>query len=144
MVAGAVFWDTNLFIYLIEGKPSDLTEMVVRGRERMLSKGDQLVTSTLTLGEVLVQPLRTGRSDIAEQYEERIGSGAVVVPFDSSAARRFAEVRASQPWVRPPDAVQLACAAQHGVEVFVTNDDRLNRAKVGGVGRVLPLRDWAQ
>jgi len=143
MVTAGVFWDTNLFIYLIEEKPADLSKLVVQGRERMIARGDQLVTSSLTLGEVLVQPLRANRSDLAEEYEQHITSGATVVPFDSGAARKFAQIRATYPSVRPPDAVQLACAAQHGVATFVTNDGRLGRVKVGGVGSVIPLRQWA-
>ena len=143
MVTGGVFWDTNLFIYLIEERPADLSRLVVRGRERMIAGGDRLVTSSLTLGEVLVQPLRARRSDLAEEYEQHITSGATVVTFDGGAARRFAQIRATYPSVRPPDAVQLACAAQYGVETFVTNDDRLSRVKVAGVGSVLPLSEWA-
>jgi len=50
-----VFWDTNLFIYLMEGS-GDLARRVVDLRERMLARRDQLYTSTLTLGEVLVKP----------------------------------------------------------------------------------------
>jgi len=52
-----IFWDTNLFIYLIEGK-SSMAQQVVALRKKMRARGDQLLTSTLTLGEVLVKPLQ--------------------------------------------------------------------------------------
>lgn len=57
-----IFWDTNLFIYLLEGR-GKAAERVTALRERMRERGDQLCTSTLTLGEVLVKPLEQGRPD---------------------------------------------------------------------------------
>ena len=47
-----IFWDTNLFVYLLEDK-GELTERVVALRERMVERSDELLTSTLTLGEIL-------------------------------------------------------------------------------------------
>ena len=49
-----VFWDTNLFVYLLEG--GAFAARVRALRARMLERGDQLVTSALTLGELLVKP----------------------------------------------------------------------------------------
>jgi predicted nucleic acid-binding protein len=54
-----IFWDTNLFIYLFEGR-SPLFDRVVKLPGAMLERGDQLVTSALTLGEVLVKPVELG------------------------------------------------------------------------------------
>ncbi|HLA80793.1 MAG TPA: PIN domain-containing protein, partial [Thermoleophilia bacterium] len=84
-----VFWDTNLFIYLIEdvGKRS---EAVVRLRERMLARNDQLFTSSLTLGEVLVKPIEMNEPELAARYEQALTDGATIVPFDVDAARTFA------------------------------------------------------
>ena len=53
-----VFWDTNLFVYLLEG--GELAARVKQVRTRMLERGDQLMTSALTLGELLVKPLEKG------------------------------------------------------------------------------------
>ena len=55
-----VFWDTNLFIYLFEDYGT-LSQAVAQLRSKMLVRGDQLLTSTLTLGEILVKP--TERND---------------------------------------------------------------------------------
>ena len=52
-----VFWDTNLFVYLLEDK-GELTDAVVSLRERMVERSDELLTSSLTLGEILVKPLK--------------------------------------------------------------------------------------
>ena len=48
---------TNLFIYLIEDF-RDLPERVTALRRRMLERGDDLYTSTLTLGEISNQIIR--------------------------------------------------------------------------------------
>jgi uncharacterized protein len=59
-----IFWDTNLFIYLFEhyGK---LSRRVADLRGAMLWRGDRLLTSTLTLGEVLVKPVESGDQRLA-------------------------------------------------------------------------------
>jgi predicted nucleic acid-binding protein len=56
-----IFWDTNLFIYLFEDY-GPLSKATAELRKKMLMRGDQLLTSTLTLGEVLVKPLENGDS----------------------------------------------------------------------------------
>jgi len=143
MVVPSVFWDTNLFIYLIEERPRELHESVVRAREQMVSRGDELVTSALTLGEIMVQPIRAGKAEMAQRYADLISAGAVIVALDAAAARKYGEIRARFQSVKPPDAVQLACAASHGVSLFLTNDRRLERVRVAGVEKVAALTDWA-
>lgn len=56
-----IFWDTNLFIYLFEefGVLSDRVRAI---RSSMLDRGDQLLTSTLTLGELFGEAHREGFS----------------------------------------------------------------------------------
>jgi predicted nucleic acid-binding protein len=138
----AVFWDTNLFIYLIEQTPG-LHDMVVALRQQMLANGDTLVTSALTLGEVLTKPLRDGRTDLADRYRQLLTAGAVViVAFDADVAERYARIRAKYN-VKAPDALQLACAASFGVTVFYTNDHRLDDKVVEGIGGIRALRDMA-
>ncbi|MFQ5788889.1 MAG: type II toxin-antitoxin system VapC family toxin [Acidobacteriota bacterium] len=126
-----VFWDTNLFIYLIEDF-GERSEAVVRLRERMLARKDELYTSTLTLGEVLVKPIEANDPQLTSKYEDALIRGAVIVPFDVDAARIFANIRRDRS-IRPPDAVQLACAAQARVDLFITNDDRLSQKVVPGI-----------
>lgn len=137
MVVSRIFWDTNLFIYLIEDA-GGLSDRVAALRRRMLERSDRLYTSSLTLGEVLVKPLETGNEELKERYEKGILAGAVVVPFDTEAALRYAEIRRDHS-IRPPDAVQLACAARVGTDLFITNDDRLAQKSVRGIHFVAPL-----
>jgi len=132
-----VFWDTNLFIYLIEGS-GERAQRVAELYERMLERGDALFTSALTLGEVLVKPMECQDDALCAQYEEAIVGGALVLPFDASAARQFAAIRTDRS-IRTPDAVQLACAASAGIDLFITNDDRLSRKVVRGIQFIQPL-----
>ncbi len=126
-----IFWDTNLFVYLLEDK-SEFAERVVSLRERMIERNDELLTSTLTLGEILVKPLEAGDENLARRYEQAITAGATIIPFDQPAAYAFAAIRRDRT-IQPPDAIQLACASAVGVDLFITNDRRLNRKVVPGI-----------
>ena len=131
-----VFWDTNLFVYLVEGHGR--AKQVAALRQRMMEREDELLTSALTLGEVLVKPMETGDRELQQRYENAITAGAVVLPFDARAAPRFAEIRRDRS-IRASDAIQLACASTAGVDLFITNDDRLSRKRVRGIHFIQPL-----
>ena len=138
-----IFWDTNLFIYLIEQTPA-LYQKVSSFRQKMIENNDVLVTSALTLGELLVKPLEENRNDLADKYLELLISGAVVVSFDDKAAESFAEIRAANKTIKPPDAIQLSCAASYGVDEFYTNDARLSHLEIEGIGKIKQLADYAE
>lgn len=127
-----VFWDTNLFIYLFEdyGKHSEQTAQL---RQKMLIRGDELLTSTLAIGELLTGPEKSGDKQLCQEYEEAIRLAAVVVSFDLKAAQRYAQLRSRPPRISPPDAIQLACAGSVGVDLFLTNDVRLHNLHVDGI-----------
>ena len=105
----------------------------------MVERRDQLLTSALTLGEILVKPLEEGDDALAQLYEKAITASATVLPFDAAAASRFAAVRRDRA-IGPPDAIQLACASVAGVDMFITNDQRLSRKVVPGVHFIQSLR----
>jgi predicted nucleic acid-binding protein len=132
-----IFWDTNLFIYLFEGY-GDFSGRVADLRRKMLARGDQLLTSTLTLGEVLVKPVERGDEDLCRKYEEAITATALMLPFDAKAARIYARLRCERSF-RAPDAIQLACAAAARVDLFITNDSRLQGKHVEGIQFIVPL-----
>ena len=134
-----IFWDTNLFIYLLEGT-GEMFKAVDRLLSRMTERRDELLTSTLTLGEVLVKPLEAGRPEWAERYERFLDSpGVRLISFDRQGARVYARLRLDRT-LRPPDAIQLACASSASCNLFITNDDRLSRRVVPGVDFIVPLR----
>ena len=92
MKVSRIFWDTNLFIYLIEDR-GVRAKQVAALRQRMIERGDGLLTSALTFGEVLVKPMDTGDTGLMRRYEQAIELSATIVPFDLCAAPKFAEIR---------------------------------------------------
>ena len=132
-----IFWDTNLFIYFLEGS-DELAAATKRLRKSMLDRGDQLLTSALTLGEVLVKPLERGDTALCRKFEDAITRSASLLPFDLEAARKYAAIRSDRS-LRAPDAVQLACAAGANTDLFVTNDRRLQGKKIEGIQFIVAL-----
>ncbi len=127
-----IFWDTNLFIYLFE-RNAEWSPRVVEFRQRMRQRRDELLTSCLTVGEVLTKPRELGNATLEKAYLNFFSGGAVeLVPLDLEAAKRYGEIR-SRERVRPADAIQLACASAAGTDLFVTNDSRLSKLAVSGV-----------
>ena len=128
-----VFWDTNLFIYLIERHPVFHPQVRALYEEHR-ARGDTISTSALTLGELLAQPLRQGRSDLVRKYLTLLAASASVdlVVFDRTAAEHYARIRAETS-LRQPDAIQMACAAAGGARTFITNDQQLWGLTVPGI-----------
>jgi predicted nucleic acid-binding protein len=132
-----IFWDTNLFIYLFEDHP-EFSGPTRALRERMIVRSDQLVTSTMTLGEIQVKPRKLRDVRLAQQYKDTIRAICRVVTFDEDAADIYASIRQNSA-IRPPDAIQLSCAAAAGVELFITNDVSLHKLSVPGIHFITPL-----
>jgi predicted nucleic acid-binding protein len=132
-----IFWDTSLFVYLLGG-PEAKSERVASLRQRMLERQDELCTSALTLGELLVKPVALADEALRERYERTLAETTRLIPFDREAARLYTEIRQDRT-VRAPDAIQLACAGAARVDLFITNDERLSRCTVPGVQFIASL-----
>ncbi len=133
-----IFFDTNLFVYLLEDFGA-LGGRVAALMQRMSERRDELLTSTMTLGEVLVKPMSLGHVSWVNQFEILLNTpGVLVIPFDRECARVYAGLRQDK-GLKPPDAIQLSCAAVAKCDVFITNDDRLSRRVVPGIQFIVPL-----
>ena len=132
-----IFFDTNIFIYMFEGLEPDRSRLIAI-RRRMLERGDKVVTSAMTLGELLVKPTKLGQTSLIEQYDRAVRSTADVIAFDAQVAWRYATLRSTHN-IRNADAIQLACAAHFGVDLFITNDKQLHKMDVPGIGFITPL-----
>jgi predicted nucleic acid-binding protein len=132
-----IFWDTNLFIYLWEDYGAR-SQVVQELRAKMLRRGDQLLTSTLTLGEILVKPTVGGDDELCKTYEDAISRVALLIPLDASVARIYAAIRCDRT-LKAPDVIQLASAASANTDLFVTNDARLQGKHVPGIQFIVPL-----
>ena len=122
---GDVGIDTALFIYLIEEDTRFLALIDPLFADAEHGKRD-LVTSALTLLEVLVVPYRAGNGALAGRYEALLlGSrGIRVSDISKDQLRAAAQLRAAT-GVKTPDALQLIAAISAGCSTFVTNDRRL-------------------
>jgi predicted nucleic acid-binding protein len=125
--AQTVGLDSTIFIYYFEGH-SRYKELCADAFDLMEVGAIQAVTSTVTLIEVLVQPLIKGEHDLCARYEQylRFGPSLTLRLLDPDLALRAAHLRARYQ-IRTPDAVQLAAAIEFGARLFLTNDDRIRR-----------------
>ena len=125
-----IYWDTMLFVYLIEDHPL-YARRVIQLLEKMKVRKDQLFTSSFAVGETLVGPYKTGNRETASKIRAVFRPPFVeVIPYTIETAEYYAEVRATQS-VSAADAIHLACAAQARVDLFLTNDTDL-------IGKVIP------
>jgi|SRR5665213_1203935 len=128
-----VYWDSMLFIYLIEGNPT-YAPRVKAILEEMERRGDALCTSVFTLGEVLTGPRKIGAKNVVDRTQQFfLESGQVeLLPFGISTSDRYSQIRATTT-VTSGDAIHLACASESGVDLFITHDKKLQRFKISGI-----------
>lgn len=127
-----IFLDTNIFVYLFEDEGPRGKRAADIFNEISL-RGDEVLTSTLTLGELLVKPLEVNDLVLAERYRKAFRSPTVrLLSFDEVAGERYARIRQDRS-IKAPDAIQLATAAVAGCDLFITNDERLAKLRVPGI-----------
>jgi len=117
--------DTAPFIYLIERHPRYLP--VVQPLFHRLDQGEFVaVTSSLTLLEVLVLPIRNHNIDLAVKYREILAGARnlSILPVNTVVAESAAGLRAIH-GLKTPDAIQFATAGLSGAQVLITNDAAL-------------------
>lgn len=121
--------DTNLFIYFLEDHPrygtwcASLFDRIERGH-------NHAVTSTVTLLELLVQPYRDQKEELAQKIFALATTYPKIewMPVTLNVADRAAELRARYR-LSTPDAIQLATAIGHKATRFYGNDRALRRVK---------------
>jgi predicted nucleic acid-binding protein len=137
----AVGLDTAPLIYFIE-KHTLCLPLLLPFFEAV-ERGDiQVVTSTLTLTEVLVHPYRDGDANLAERYFHVLlhARHVKMVALSAGIAAAAARIRAEFQ-MKTPDAIQLATAKEGGATSFLTNDDGL--ASIPGL-RLISLEQVRQ
>ncbi|HXR98849.1 MAG TPA: PIN domain-containing protein [Terriglobales bacterium] len=136
-MSSRIFWDTNLFIYLLEGKDARARQALAL-HDAMTARGDQLFTSALALAELLVKPQELGLEADVRRLEQAVRASARILGFDQRHCRAFATIRCLR-GIHSADAVHLACAAIEGMDLFVTGDARLHGKRVEGIQFIVPL-----
>lgn len=76
-----------------------------------------------------MNPFSEGKLDQVEAYVRKFQE-IEIIPFGQREAVTFARLRSQFTTFKPPDAIQLSCALETGVNQFVTNDDRLSRLEL--------------
>jgi predicted nucleic acid-binding protein len=104
------------------------------------SRNIEAITSTITLLEVLVHPLRTGDETLAKKYRDILLSSEGLTTFEISheVSEVASKLRAKYS-IRTPDAIQIAVGILYGATHFLTNDPNLK--KVSDI-KVLVLDDY--
>lgn len=127
-----IYWDTMLFVYWLEDHPEHAVK-VQAIFERMQERQDLLQTSAFSLGELLVLPVKQGAGELIARIRDFFKSPEVeLLKFNENTAERYATIRATQR-VSPADAIHLACAAEAGTDLFLTNDRRLRGLTIPGI-----------
>jgi predicted nucleic acid-binding protein len=127
-----IYWDSMLFIYWLEDHPIHAARMN-QIHDRMEARGDQLCTSVFTIGEVLAGLYKRKALEIAAQIREAFRSPQIeLISFTAETADGYARIRANHP-VSPADSIHLASAAHAGVDLFLTNDHRLQSLAIPGI-----------
>ena len=124
-----VFLDSAPLIYYIEENAQYSTFLNKLFLEN--SKGVfQFQTSTITLLEVLVQPVRQNEHQLAEQYQNILCNSPTIDMFDLTIeiAKKAAVYRAKYGF-KTPDSIQIATAIDASADYFLTNDLRLKVVK---------------
>jgi predicted nucleic acid-binding protein len=127
-----VFWDSMLFIYLVEDH-KDYASVVGELLGRCFRRNDSLYTSHLSVAETLVGLQQgSGKESMFLSTLEDIGFN--FVDFGGTAVEPFRKLRRDF-GLKPPDAMNLACAAAVGVDMYITGDNQLlkKRLQVPGV-----------
>lgn len=116
--------DTAPLIYFIEENPAYIE--IVRFFFEAMDRGDFIVvTSTVTLLEVLVHPLRSNNRELATEYRDiLLNSRLMTLEVSNAIAEQAAQLRATHN-IRTPDAIQISAALNAGATHFFTNDIRL-------------------
>jgi predicted nucleic acid-binding protein len=127
-----IFWDTMLFIYLLEHHPiyrPRVEELLVRARRR----GDSLCTSYLAVGEVMAGTEKSPYPEKAQAIAKTLREmGFTYLPFDAGAVGPFSKLRSKEK-LKVADSIHLACAASAGIDLFLTGDLQLTKLDVPGI-----------
>ena len=119
--SGLVYLDTNSVIYTVEKHPAfgPLLQPLWPAAQ---TKTIEVVSSELTLMEVLVGPLKNGDRVLKQAYEQALFSTDLrLILITHTILREAAYLRATTK-LRTPDAIHAATALDAGCVLFVSND----------------------
>jgi predicted nucleic acid-binding protein len=122
-----LYIDTNIFIRLFEGRDDVETELGFVFLREPVCDPAFLLTSELTLAELLVEPVRRNDGQMISRYDGWTTSNQFleVRPVDRWVLWSAAVLRAAYATLKLPDAIHLATALLTGCSHFLTADGKL-------------------
>ena len=120
-------FDTSPILYFVEENLNYL--QLMNQIFQQIDDGEIIaITSTISVIELLVIPIRTGNHMLTAQYTDLLIDSGFFLTYGitTDIAKTGAELRAKYA-LKTPDALQLAVAIQSGCQAFLTNDKDLLR-----------------
>lgn len=116
-----VYIDTQIIIYTIEANLTYLNLLQPFWQQFQAGNID-IVTSELTLMEVLIFPLKHSNSALVNDYQKFLENSDIqLTPIRRSILRNAAGLRATTS-LKTPDAIHGATALAENCTVFLSND----------------------
>ena len=122
---GAIYLDTNIFIMAFEIR-SEVSDQLTHIFDTLDGQPEaRLITSELTLSELLVRPIRENDEQRVEQYKAFIAPSRWlnVLPVARSTLHVAATLRAKTSNLKLPDAIHIATAIGTSCSHILTNDN---------------------
>jgi predicted nucleic acid-binding protein len=119
---GAIIYvDSAIFIYTLQSEQKYFSILNVFWA-KFQSRKIEIVTSELTLMEILVQPLKLSDSQRINGYERFLTESDIqLVPISRKILKEAAQLRSIKS-IKTPDAIHASTAIHHGCTMFFTND----------------------
>ncbi|HLJ34381.1 MAG TPA: PIN domain-containing protein [Ktedonobacteraceae bacterium] len=117
--------DTSPLIYLTEAN-TDYKSVVKPFFEAVRHNEFTVVTSMVSVVEVLIHPIRNNDTDLIQTYRDLLFKtrGLKTVSLSQRIAEEAARLRATNN-IRTPDSIQMATAIVEKASFFLTNDKQL-------------------
>lgn len=117
------YLDSTPIIYLIEQRQPFASSV----RSKLAVGGIVHITSELARLECRVKPIHDGNQILPKDFDDYFDSTiAEIVPLTRDVVDKATEIRAQFNF-KTPDSLHLAAAVVSKCDVFLTNDQRLNR-----------------
>lgn len=117
------YLDAAPIIYLIEQRQPSAGSV----RSKLAATGIVHITSELARLECRVKPIHDGNQILLRDFDDYFSNTiAEVVPPTRDVVDKATEIRAQFNF-KTPDSLHLAAAVVSNCDVFLTNDQRLNR-----------------
>lgn len=117
-----VYFDTNIFIYLIEGNPS-LESCIQELRLIIMNEDLKISSCDLVFTEILPPMVKNQDRHAIENTMALFGESDTfhIYPIDKETCVQAGFLR-GEVGMKAPDALHVAAALQAGCDVFLTND----------------------